>query len=207
MFVQSNDLFYAPDPAGIALFDDDGQPMDLDLLTQTFLWDAGTEVNEEPGVGANQAPRQTGPDTGETESGVVTLIADGGVDSKGYSYPMVSQVVHPSVLGGTSVGIETDGPGTLGQTGLKLNGNFPNPFSGSTTIGFEVLASGEIQVDVFNLLGRKVATVFTGAVAAGEHQLQWDARDATGAVVPSGLYFYRLSKAGEQQTGSMSVVR
>ncbi len=207
MFVQSNDLFYAPNPEGIALFNDEGQPMDLNLLAQTHLWDAGTEVNEEPGVGLNQAPRQTAPNTGDAENGMVTLIADGVADARGFTYPTVAQVVSPSLLGGTSVGVEGETPANERLTGITLNGNYPNPFSGSTTIEFEVAEAGDVQLDVYNVLGRRVVRVVDGPVPSGVHQVQWDARDGRGSAVPSGLYFYRLSKSGEQQVGSMSIVR
>ncbi|MEM7568201.1 MAG: spondin domain-containing protein, partial [Pseudomonadota bacterium] len=58
MYVQSNDLFYAPGEAGIDLFDMDGNPISGDITDQLELWDAGTEENQYPGVGADQAPRQ-----------------------------------------------------------------------------------------------------------------------------------------------------
>lgn len=94
MFVQSNDLFYGPDENGIALFDDKGYPIEGRVTHHIDLWDAGTEVNEEPGVGPNQAPRQAGPDTGADEMGVVQLIADSG---DGYTYPPVAAVVRVSI--------------------------------------------------------------------------------------------------------------
>ncbi|HKQ18721.1 MAG TPA: spondin domain-containing protein, partial [Candidatus Eisenbacteria bacterium] len=56
MFGQSNDLFYAPAEAGIALFDGKGRAVSGDMTAKLELWDAGTEVNEEPGFGPNQAP-------------------------------------------------------------------------------------------------------------------------------------------------------
>ena len=55
MFVASNDWFFAPGEKGIALFDEEGNPIRGDVTDQIRLWDAGTEVNEEPGVGPNQA--------------------------------------------------------------------------------------------------------------------------------------------------------
>ena len=55
-FVQSNDLFYAPDGEGIAVWGDDG-PITGDITDQIMLWDAGTEVNQEPGTGADQPIR------------------------------------------------------------------------------------------------------------------------------------------------------
>lgn len=87
MFGISNDLFYGP--AGIALFDATGRPQSGDYTGEVGLWDAGTEVNEEPGTGPNQpenSPANTGPD----ENGVVRAIAD--VDD-GYDYPPVNAVL------------------------------------------------------------------------------------------------------------------
>jgi Spondin_N. len=85
MFIQSNDLFYAFDAAGLPLFED-GEPVTGDLTAELRLWDAGTEVNERPGVGPNQAPRQSGTDTGMSE-GVVREVNDG------YDYPAVEDVI------------------------------------------------------------------------------------------------------------------
>ncbi len=64
MLVQSNDWFFAPQPEGIALHDADGNPISGDITDQVFLFDAGTEVDQPLGEGADQAPRQAGPDTG-----------------------------------------------------------------------------------------------------------------------------------------------
>jgi len=89
MFVQSNDLFYAPDPAGIPLYQD-GERTSGDVTDHLRLWDAGTEANEEPGAGENQAPRQSGVDTGEDEMGTVGPVAE---VMDGYSYPDVSDVI------------------------------------------------------------------------------------------------------------------
>jgi hypothetical protein len=74
MFGQSNDVFFGPDGTGILLADTAGVLKTGDVTAQVELWDAGTEVNEPPGVGANQAPRQIAPNTGVTEMGVVKSI-------------------------------------------------------------------------------------------------------------------------------------
>jgi len=71
MLVQTNDIFVAPADNGIALFDENGAPIQGNLATSFPLWDAGTEVNEAPGMGPNQAPRQSAPNIGGAE-GVVT---------------------------------------------------------------------------------------------------------------------------------------
>jgi len=91
MFVQSNDLFYAPDGAGITLFNNDGTPVSGDVTGRVQLWDAGTEVNQEPGVGPDQAPRQTGPDTGPDENGVVQIVSDE------FAYPDTSATIQVTI--------------------------------------------------------------------------------------------------------------
>lgn len=96
MLAQSNDLFFAPDGNGIALYDDMGSPISGDITDQVHLWDAGTEVNEPIGEGANQAPRQAGPNTGDDEMGVVNLVAD--LDD-GLSYPATADVISVEING------------------------------------------------------------------------------------------------------------
>ena len=76
MFGQSNDWFYAPGANGIALFDSKGNPVSGDITDQFYLWDAGTEKDEEIGIGPNQGPRQKGTNTGDAENGVVHRVND-----------------------------------------------------------------------------------------------------------------------------------
>ena len=92
MFVQSNDLFFAPVNGGINLFSADGTPIVGDVSSYLALWDAGTEVNEEPGTGPNQAPRQGGPNTGATEGGPIVEVNDR------YSYPKVSELIKVTIV-------------------------------------------------------------------------------------------------------------
>jgi len=68
MFVPSNDFFYGPDENGIALWDDNGDQVTGDVTSQVQLWDAGSEVNQEPGLGADQVKRQAAPNTGAADS-------------------------------------------------------------------------------------------------------------------------------------------
>ena len=90
MYIQSNDWLLAPNPDGIALFDASGDPISGDVSAQVRLWDAGTEADEEPGVGLNQAPRQSGPDTGDAEGGVIREIGSG-------AFPSVADVIRVTV--------------------------------------------------------------------------------------------------------------
>ena len=82
MMGQSNDWFYSPGESGIELFKN-GKPISGDIMAHLVLWDAGTEVDQEPGIGSEQGPRQKGPNTGKAENGRVRKIGDG----KSYSNP------------------------------------------------------------------------------------------------------------------------
>lgn len=70
MLGQSNEI-YATTPMGVELFDSAGHPNTGDVTTSVALWDSGTERKEAPGMGPNQAPRQSAANTGPTEAGVV----------------------------------------------------------------------------------------------------------------------------------------
>ena len=76
MMGQSNDWFYAPAESGIELFKN-GKAISGDITSQISMWDAGTEVDQEPGIGSDQGPRQKGPNTGKAENGVVKKVQDG----------------------------------------------------------------------------------------------------------------------------------
>ena len=95
MFVQSNDLFIAPDEMGIALFDMDGMAMEMmmhDVTAELLLWDAGTEANEEPGAGPNQPPRQSAANTGPADGMATVHVVD-----DGFTYPDVTALVKVTI--------------------------------------------------------------------------------------------------------------
>ena len=75
---------------------------------------------------------------------------------------------------------------TLGQ-------NYPNPFNSGTVIRFELPASEEIELSVYNMSGQKVATLVQGVRAAGAYAVHWDGTDAAGRSLASGMYVYRLA--------------
>lgn len=85
MYGQSNDLFYAPKKS-IDLFVG-GKAVSGDFTDKFLLWDAGTEINQSPGIGDEQAPRQKAANTGKAENGVVGSVKDG------FKYPNTKDVL------------------------------------------------------------------------------------------------------------------
>ena len=75
---------------------------------------------------------------------------------------------------------------------FELIGNYPNPFNPTTNIEFRVANASHIRVDVFDILGRKVATLTDQPYESGSHQIQWDASS-----ISSGQYIYRMEADGK----------
>ena len=92
MLVQSNDLFVGV--ADLPLFDADGAPILGDRSDRLAVYDAGTEADQAPGTGPDQAPRQAGADVGASEGGAVHL------DDGPYPIPEASSLLRLTVEGG-----------------------------------------------------------------------------------------------------------
>ncbi len=86
---------------------------------------------------------------------------------------------------------------------FELGANYPNPFNPSTMIPYQLPASMYVRLEVFNLLGQRVATLVDGEQPAGFHTASWDATGGAGEAVGAGVYLYRLSGDGVQATRSM----
>jgi len=69
--------------------------------------------------------------------------------------------------------------------------NYPNPFNPQTTISFTLPMKTNVEVNIFNIKGQKVATVLNNELVPGEHSVVWDATELS-----SGVYFYQV-KAGD----------
>ncbi len=86
---------------------------------------------------------------------------------------------------------------------LHLGQNYPNPFNPSTIIPYQLPAPTRVRLEVFNILGQRVATLVDGERPAGFHTAAWNGTDASGRGVGSGVYLYRLLGGGERLTRSM----
>jgi hypothetical protein len=84
------------------------------------------------------------------------------------------------------------GAGESVPTEYRMLQNYPNPFNPSTTIQYELPTTGEVTVEVYSMLGEKVATLVNEVMEAGYHQVQWNGRDGNQRTVASGVYFYRI---------------
>ncbi|MDE2995951.1 MAG: T9SS type A sorting domain-containing protein [Bacteroidota bacterium] len=103
-----------------------------------------------------------------------------------------------NLVGGAT---DTELESTLPQT-LALQQNYPNPFNPSTQIRFSLPQTSNVQLQVFDLLGRNVATLVDGPMAAGQHEVTFDASDLT-----SGLYLYTIADGTQRISRTMTLIK
>ena len=79
---------------------------------------------------------------------------------------------------------------------------YPNPFNPSTSISIHIPSSDFVNVNVYNVMGQKVATLYNGSMAAGSHTITWNASNMT-----SGMYFIRTESKSEVSIQRVSLVK
>jgi hypothetical protein len=80
--------------------------------------------------------------------------------------------------------------------------SYPNPFNANTTLQYSLLQSSAIRVEIYNIVGQRVATLFEGAQQAGGHSISWDASG-----FPSGVYFARLEAGDYSKSQKMVLLK
>ncbi|GEM_PF-793678 len=80
--------------------------------------------------------------------------------------------------------------------------NYPNPFNAQTSISFDVPTADNISLEIYNIMGQKVATLVNGNIEAGTHTVVWNAGDYS-----SGIYFYKLTAGNKVFTKRMTLLK
>ncbi len=97
---------------------------------------------------------------------------------------------------------DVDDPFTGLPTAFALYQNYPNPFNPTTTIAFSLDERADVTIEIYNVLGQSVERFDLGLRPAGEHEIEWNARNR-----PSGVYFYRLSSELGSQVRKMVLLK
>jgi hypothetical protein len=95
----------------------------------------------------------------------------------------------------------------LGAAKVQLSGARPNPTGGETSFALTLDRASRVEVGVYDLGGRRIATIHRGTMTAGEHVLRWNGRGDDGAAAPSGVYFYRASAGASVASRKLVLMR
>ena len=115
-------------------------------------------------------------------------------------YNYVPEEYQDIMVDTTTTDIEEDRTALPEQ--VTLSENYPNPFNPTTRINYSLPQAGDVQLKVYNMLGREVATLVDGRKASGRHEIEFNARD-----LASGMYFYRLQADNTTITRKMLLVK
>ncbi|MFY0698434.1 MAG: T9SS type A sorting domain-containing protein [Balneola sp.] len=102
----------------------------------------------------------------------------------------------------TGIATSTEELPSEGPESFKLYNNYPNPFNPSTNIKFDVAKTGVVKLEVFDILGRKVATLFDGKKSVGTHTVTFNASSLS-----SGVYFTRFTAGNTVQVQKMTLLK
>ena len=90
---------------------------------------------------------------------------------------------------------------------FELGANYPNPFNPTTRIAFKLAEASDVRLAVYDALGREVALLVSDQIEAGSYEVEWEGTDASGRVLPSGVYLYRIEAGAFSESRTMTLVK
>jgi hypothetical protein len=156
--------------------------------------DSWNDIGFTPGVGTSNRPQQYF----HVDNDVVTNTT--------YQYRL-RQEDRDGAVSYTDIREGMINGATTGAIGNSLEQNTPNPFSGATEIGFTVAQSGQVALEIYDVMGSVVRSFNTVATAGQAASIVWDGTNAQGISVPNGVYVYKLVGNGFSLTRKMTVTR
>ena len=128
----------------------------------------------------------------------IPVIID--ISSEGVYYWRDSLFVHVDF----PTGVRDDNPL---PDDYKLYDNYPNPFNPATHIAYDLPALDDVSLDIYNMSGEKIRTLYRGSQSAGHQSLEWDGRNDHGVPVSSGVYVYKLYTDHYQASHKMLLLK
>jgi hypothetical protein len=98
--------------------------------------------------------------------------------------------------------------GVPGGAAANLGQAYPNPFNPRTSISFELMEPGRVDLTIYDVAGRLVRRLIAGEMRGnGQHVAVWDGTDEAGRAAASGVYLYRMTAGQVEETRRMALVR
>lgn len=196
---------YPPDYAGLV-----GLPVEFTSFTAKAA-EGDVELNWSTSSEKNNMAFEVCKSTDDSRFDSIAAITGHGTTTERNNYTFTDKAVKPGHyfykikqidFDGTHKFSETVEVEVLGPDVVKLYQNYPNPFNPSTKISFFVPNKNNINLSVFDIRGNLISTLFSGEIEAGEHLADFKAFN-----LPSGIYFYRITAPGYQETKSMMLLK
>ena len=213
-------------PATVGFGADDNGKMSYSTETHNGLgYQLATFGRDGTGLANVEFSSETGPFNRGNNSKHIDLVNDGGkydglyicagnADTQPYpsAYPEMNiGVFVPYDLASGSLSADGTAVEELGPAGTpdsySLGDAYPNPFNPETSIEFSVPATGHVEMVVYNAAGQQVASLVDEELSAGSYRTTWDALDASGERVASGVYFYRMQAGDFADTRAMTLLK
>ncbi|MCK5452807.1 MAG: T9SS type A sorting domain-containing protein, partial [Calditrichia bacterium] len=113
-----------------------------------------------------------------------------------------------ALSGGTAVPTDIDEIGYVSTPGeFRLSQNYPNPFNPSTSIDFDVPRTADVEILIFDVLGRRIRSYLFNNLSAGFHQVVWDGKNEQNKAVPSGIYIYQARMGSQKISKQMLLLK
>ena len=116
-----------------------------------------------------------------------------------------TQRVNPTFANAGGVGVESEE--SMIPEKFALYDNFPNPFNPTTQITIDLPEDAYTELTIWNIMGQQVATVYSGSLNAGRHNVTFNGRDMNGSMLSSGMYIYRVTAGKYNATKKMTLMK
>jgi len=127
---------------------------------------------------------------------------DNSVKTETYYYRLKQYDFNGQFEYSDEVQVEVNGPLTF-----ELGQNYPNPFNPSTKIIYYLNLAGNVKIEVFDILGRKVNEIVNDYQQAGKYEIEWTATDLGDQFLPSGTYIVTMQLVDQVQSIKISLLK
>ncbi len=184
--------------------------------TAMLKWSTATEINNygfevERRVVSSQNPSNSSSDWEKIAWSCVGFVEGNGTSSSPHNYVFSDNTISSGTYAYRLKQVNNDGSFKYLQEAqvtietpkvFALNQNFPNPFNPTTVISYQLPVTGYVSLKVYDMLGRKVATLVNEQKTAGSYLVTFDAH-----LLPSGVYFYNLQVERFKETKEMVLIK
>jgi len=171
-------------------------------------WQTATETNN---MGFEIERLQNSKIDGLSEWKKIGFVQGFGTTTEPKSYSFIDKVVTTGIYKYRLKQIDYDGSFEYSNiaevavgnpSGYLLEQNYPNPFNSSTIIKYQIPKDERVRINLYNILGEKILTLFEGEQESGEHQIRLSSDK-----LPSGNYFYSLEAASTRQIKKLTIIK